>query len=251
MDREDGEPVAIVSEMVANRMWPGENPIGKRVHFNLPDSIRWRTVVGVAEDAHLRTFRTASPLVYIPWRQLGWWQFNFAMRTRGEIMSLMPMLRRELAEVDPQLKLWYVHSTDELLSVPLTQPRMSAFLMSAFALAALTLAAMGLYVTMASLVRERTRELGIRMALGAAPEQLRRGVLTQALQIAGGGVVVGLATALATSKLLATILFEVSPADPVALAIACAILLVVILVAAYGPARRATKIDPASALRTE
>jgi len=250
-DREDAQPVAIVSETVANRMWPGENPIGKRVHYLLPDSVPWRTVIGVAEDAHLRTLRTASPMVYIPWRQLDFWQFNLAMRTRGEIGPLLPAMRRELAEVDPELRLWYIHSTDELLSVPLAQPRMSAFLMSVFGLAALALAAVGLYGTMSSLVRERTRELGIRMALGAAPEQLRRDVLTQAFKVAGAGALVGVVTALVTSRLLSSILFEVSPTDPAALATACAVLLVVILIAAYGPARRATKIDPAIALRAE
>ena len=250
-DGENAEPVAIVSETVANRMWPGEDPIGKRVHYLLPDSIRWRTIIGVAEDAHLRTFRDASPLVYVPWQQMEFWQFNFAMRTRGDIASLLPAMRRALAEVDPQLKLWYVHPTNELLSVPLTEPRMSAFLMSVFGLAALALAAVGLYGTMASLVRERTRELGIRMALGAAPERLRRDVLTQAFKVAGAGALVGLVAALATSNVLSTILFEVSPTDPLALAVACAVLLVVVLVAAYGPARRATKIDPAIALRAD
>jgi len=250
-DRENAAPVAIVSEMVANRMWPGENPIGKRVHYLLPDSVPWRTVIGVAGDAHLRTFRTASPMVYIPWRQLGFWQFNFAMRTRGDIASLLPAMRRELAAVDPQLDLWYIHPTDELLSVPLSQPRMSAFLMSVFGLAALVLAAVGLYGTMASVVRERTQELGIRMALGAAPEQLRRDVLVQAFKVAGSGALIGVATALVTSRVLSAILFEVRPTDPAALAMACVVLLVVILIAAYGPAQRATKIDPAIALRAE
>jgi len=250
-DREDAAPVAIVSETVANRMWPGENPIGKRVHYLLPDSLRWRTVIGVAEDAHLRTLRTSSPLVYVPWRQMDFWQFNFAMRTRGDIASVLPAMRRELAGVDPQLKLWYVHPTDELLGAPLSQPRMSAFLMSAFGLAALALAAVGLYGSMASLVRERTRELGIRMALGAAPARLRGDILVQALKIAGTGALVGIATAIVTSRLLHNMLFEVRPADPLALATACAVLLVVIAVAAYGPARRATKIDPAIALRAD
>jgi len=250
-DREDAAPVAIVSEMVAKRMWPGEDPIGKRVHYLLPDSVPWRTVIGVAEDAHLRTLKTASPMVYIPWRQLDFWQFNLAMRTRGEIGPLLPALRRELAAVDPQLKLWYIHPTDELLSVPLTQPRLTAFLMSIFGLAALVLAAIGVYGTMSSLVGERTRELGIRMALGAAPERLRRDVLTQALKVTGVGVVLGVVAALLTSRLLSAILFEVSPTDPAALATACAVLLIVILIAAYAPARRATRIDPAIALRAD
>jgi ABC-type antimicrobial peptide transport system permease subunit len=160
-------------------------------------------------------------------------------------------MRRELAGVDPQMKLWYVHPMDELLAAPLAQPRMSALLMSVFAIAALLLAAIGLYGLMASLVRERTRELGIRMALGAAPERLRRDVLIHALTVSGAGALVGLVAAFGTSRVLSSILFEVSPSDPIAFATACGVLLIVVLFAAYGPARRATKIAPADALRAD
>ena len=104
---------------------------------------------------------------------------------------------------------------------------------------------------MASIVRERTRELGIRMALGAEPERLRRDVLLQALSVSGAGALVGLIAAFGTSRLLSAILFEVSPSDPVAMAAACGALLVVVLIAAYGPARRATQVDPANALRVD
>jgi predicted permease len=250
-DRENAAPVAIVSEMVAKRMWPGENPIGKRIHYLLPDSIPWRTVIGVAEDSHIRTLRTASPIVYVPWRQMDFWQFGLAMRTSGKIGTVLPAMRRELQAIDPLLRLWYVHPTDELLAGPLAQPRMSAYLMSVFGIAALLLAAIGLYGLMASLVRERTREIGIRMALGAEPERLRREVLVHALQVTGAGAAVGIAAALATSKLLTAMLFELSPTDPLALAVACGVLFVVIVIAAYVPARRATKVDPAIALRAE
>jgi predicted permease len=249
-DREDGPLVAIVSELAAKRLWPGESPIGKRIHY-LSDSTAWRTVVGVAADTHLRILRTASPVIYVPWRQMGFWQFNFAVRTRGEIANVLPAMRDALTGVDPQPKLWYVHPMDELLAAPLSQPRMSALLMSVFAVAALLLAAIGLYGLMASIVRERTREIGIRMALGAAPERLRRDVLTHALSVAGVGAAIGIVAALATSRVLSAILFEVSPADPIALASACGVLLIVVLIAAYGPARRATKIDPAIALRAD
>ena len=250
-DRENTAPVAIISEMVAKRMWPGENPIGKRIHYLLPDSIPWRTVIGVAEDSHIRTLRTASPIVYVPWRQMDFWQFGLAVRTRGDVGTVLPSMRRELEQVDPLLKLWYVHPMDELLAGPLAQPRMSAYLMSVFGVAALLLAAIGLYGLMASLVRERTREIGIRMALGAEPERLRREVLRQALQVTGAGAVVGIGAALAASKLLSAMLFDVSPTDPIALATACGVLLIVIVIAAYGPARRATKVDPAIALRAD
>jgi len=160
-------------------------------------------------------------------------------------------MRQALAAVDPQIKLWYVHSMDELLAAPLAQPRMSALLMSVFGVAALLLAAIGLYGLMASIVRERTREMGIRMALGAAPERLRRDVLAQALAVSGAGALVGLVAAFGTSRLLSAILFEVSPTDPISLAAACVVLLIVVSIAAYGPARRATRIDPANALRAD
>ena len=128
---------------------------------------------------------------------------------------------------------------------------MTALLMSAFGLAALLLAAIGLYGVMASVVRETTREIGIRMALGAAPEQLRTDVLGRALAVAGAGAVVGILIALAGSRVLSQMLYEVSPTDPVALTAACGVLMLVVLLAAYLPARRATKVDPAIALRAE
>ncbi len=250
-DREDAPLVAIVSEMAAKRLWPGEDPIGKRIHYLSQDSTAWRTVVGVVGDARVRALRTTAPLIYVPWRQMDFWQFSFAMRTRGDISGVLPAMRQAVAAVDPQMKLWYVHPMDELLDAPLAQPRMSALLMSVFAVAALLLAAIGLYGLMASIVRERTRELGIRMALGAEPERLRRDVLLHALKVSGIGAVVGLVAAFGTSRMLSAILFEVSPADPVALAAACGVLLVVVLIAAYAPARRATQIDPAKALRAD
>jgi putative ABC transport system permease protein len=164
---------------------------------------------------------------------------------------VLPAMRREMAAVDPQIDLWYAHSMDALLAAPLAQPRMSTLLISAFGVAALLLAAIGLYGLMASVVGERTREIGIRMALGAAPERIRKEVLVHALVVSGAGAAVGVAVALATSRLLSSLLFQVSPTDPVAFVAACAVLLVVVLIAAYLPARWATKIDPATALRAD
>ncbi|HEV8496697.1 MAG TPA: ABC transporter permease [Gemmatimonadaceae bacterium] len=251
-DRENAELVAIVSESVARLVWPGQDPIGKRIHYWTPDSVNAsRRVIGVAADTHLRIFRAATPTVYVPWRQAGFWQFNFAIRTSGEIGTVLPALRREARAVDPQLMLWYVHPMDELLAKPLARPRMSAVLMSMFAGAALLLAAIGLYGLMASVVRESTREIGIRMALGAAPERLRRDVLGQALAVSGAGAIIGLVVTLFASRLLAAMLFDVSPTDPVALVTACVVLLIVVTIAAYVPARWATRVDPASALRSD
>jgi len=250
-DNETAPFVAIVSEAVARRFWPGQDPIGKRIHYWNADTTKWRTVIGVAGEAHLRTLEDASPTVYIPWRQANFWQFNLAIRTSRTLASVLPALRRELKAVDPQLSLRYMKPMDELLAAPLARPRMSALLMSAFGAAALFLAAIGLHGLMASFVRERTREIGIRMALGAAPARLRREVLAHAVAVAGVGAGVGILAALATSRLLQALLFEVSPTDPTMLGGACAILLVVALLAAFVPARWATRVDPASALRAD
>lgn len=250
-DRENAPLVAVVSETVARRLWPNEDPVGKRIHYWWPDTTAWRTVVGVAGDTHLRSLREATPAVYVPWRQAQGWQLDFAVRTSGALTQVLPAIRRELRAVEPRLALWYIEPMDDLLAAPLAQPRMSALLMSAFGGAALLLAAIGLYGLMASVVREQTREIGIRMALGAAPERLRREVLRQALVVSGVGAAVGVVVALATSRLLAALLFEVSPTDPVALVVACVVLMTVALLAAYVPARWATKVDPASALRAD
>jgi putative ABC transport system permease protein len=252
-DREDAPHVAVVSEAVARRAWPGENPIGKRIHFweAEADSATWRTVVGVVGETHLRTLRDATPEIYIAWRQSPYWQNMFAIRTTGALATVLPAIRREVHDASPELSLWYTEPMRSLLNAPLAQPRMITILMSAFGMAALLLAAMGLYGLMASIVRDGTREIGIRMALGATPERVRRSVLRQALITCGIGALVGIAGALALSRLLASQLYEVSPSDPVALVGACAILLAVALIAAYLPARRATRIDPAQALRAD
>ena len=209
-DRENAQQVAVVSEAVARRFWPNQNPIGKRIHYwSGTDSTAWRTIVGVTGDVHLRSMRDATPTVYIPWRQANFWQNNMAIRTSGTLASVLPALRREMKTVEPQLNLWYAKSMDDLLAAPLAQPRMSALLMGAFAVAALLLAAIGLYGVMASVVREGTREIGIRMALGAGPERLRGEVLGRAFLVSGAGAIVGGAIALGTSRLLATLLFGV------------------------------------------
>jgi ABC-type antimicrobial peptide transport system permease subunit len=164
---------------------------------------------------------------------------------------VLPALRRATQEVDPQLTLWQTDEMNQLLAQPLAQPRMSAVLLAGFALVSMLLAAIGLYGVMASSVRGNMRELGVRAALGASPERLRRGVLSQALTVTGIGAIVGLAVAFGTSQLLAKLLFQVSPADPISMIGSAAILLVVGLVAAYLPARHATRVDPVQALRAD
>jgi predicted permease len=248
-DRADAPKVVVVSQSVAERLWPGEDPIGKRIRTQ-SDTLEWRTVVGVAGDIRFRSLRRANPTIYVPWQQIGW-QGEFAARTTGDLASVLPAMRRAVRDVDPRLSIWQAQTMDELLGVPLAQPRMSTLILSSFGLVALLLAAIGLYGVMASAVREQTREIGVRMALGATPEQLRRHVLGDALIVIVVGASVGMGGALLGGRLLTSLLYQVSPSDPVALAGVSVLLVLVGLTSAYLPARRATRVDPAQVLRAE
>jgi predicted permease len=257
-DREHAPDVAIVSESVARRFWPGQDPIGRRIRFapfeapGVPKSFfDWRMVVGVVPDTRYRSLRETSAMVYVPWRQFPGWFGNFALRSSGDVGGLMAAMKHEVKAVDPTLALWDVRTMDEVLSGPLAEPRFIALLLAAFSTVALVLAAVGLYGTMALTVREQTREIGIRLAIGASAADIRTAVLRKALVIAAAGIFFGLVGAIATTRLLGALLFNVSPTDPATLAGVCALLLIVALVAAYLPARRAMRIDVIHALRAE
>jgi ABC-type antimicrobial peptide transport system permease subunit len=168
-----------------------------------------------------------------------------------DVTALTAAIRAAGLDTDPGTVLWRVRTMDQLLDEPLAQPRLGTVLMSSFGLVALLLAAIGLYGVMAALVRDQMREIGIRMALGATPANVRRDVLRRAALVTGVGLCVGLAGALATSQLFASLLFDVSPLDPIALGTASVLLLGVGAIAAYVPARRATRVDPVQALRTD
>jgi putative ABC transport system permease protein len=250
-DREDAPPVVVISETAARQLWPDQDRIGKRLRLNAPQyQDEWMTVVGVVPETRYRAFRTAEPSIYYPYRQYGH-RTTVAVRTAGPPEAMLPSIRRALAEVEPRLGIWRYATMDDLLAEPLAQPRLNALLLSAFALAAMLLAAIGLYAMTALAVRQQTRELGVRMALGATPGNVRRLVLGHAFSVVGIGAAAGLAAALAASRVLRSMLFEISPTDPATLAGVCTLLLAVALIAAYLPARRATRIDPAEALRAE
>ena len=251
-DDSTSERVAVISETLARRFFPGRDPIGQRLKpaSGYGDTVSYYTVVGVAGDTHYRELRQSVPIVYWPFRQVLWQEF-FAVRTSREFAGVLPALKRAVADVDPQLSIWGVRSMDQLLDEPMAQPRLSAFLLAGFGIVALLLSAIGLYGVMAFSVRERTRELGVRMALGATPGDLRLAVFRQALAITGIGVAAGLVCAFATTRTVRSLLFDVSPTDPVVLGGVCVVLALVASVAAYAPARRATQVDPAEALRAE
>ena len=242
--------VVVVSQSLAQRLWPGEDPIGKKLRMPLDSTNNRLTVVGVAKDAHYRKLREASPVIYQEWRQ-AFWNPYLAVRMRGTPSAVIAAIRRELLTIDPGLSLSDPQTMNELLSAPLAQPRLSTLILGVFAAIAVVLSSLGLYGVVSATVRERTRELGVRMALGASPARLGREVLSRAALMLGAGVAVGLTAAFTTSTALRALLFEISPADPAALIGACTLLLAVGLGAAVVPARRAARIDPAEALRAD
>ena len=247
-DREGSPNVAVVTQTIANRFWPGEDPIGKHVRQAAGSPVI--TVVGLVGDFHFREHRQATPMLIRPYRQ-DFAQGNLVIRTQGALATLLPAIRKAVQAVDPDAALVEARTMDEVIAPQLAQPRLNALLLSAFAFAAVLLAAIGLYGIMASAVSHQTRDLGVRLARGATPDRLRAMILRQALTVAGAGALTGLLGALAGSRLITSMLFEVTPTDPVALLGACGLLLAVALLAAYIPARRATRVDPMVALRYE
>lgn len=254
-DGASSTPVAIVSEGVARRLWPDGNPLGRRIRT--PTSAdkpchggEWRTVVGVVGDIHFRSLRESNPTVFVPWEQC-YWQGVFAIRTSMGIAAAIPVLRRDLREIDPASDLWVARSMDAFLAQPMAQPRLASLLLSGFALFAVLLSGLGVYGVMAFAVRQDTRELGVRLALGATPSELGRGVLRRAFTLIGAGAALGLAATLMISWTLSRVLFEISPTDPIAIGASTAVLICVGLAGAYLPARRATKVDPVVALKSE
>ncbi len=249
-DREDSPRVGIITEGVARRLWPNQLALGKRFHDTAehsPDSLV--TIVGIVRDFHYRLFRDSTPMVFRPYRQV-LAQGYFVVRSRGA-QTTEDAWRRVVEGAGAGATFVRAQAMDDLVAPQLLVPRFDALLFSTFALAALVLAAVGLYGIIASAVSQQTREFGIRIALGATPSGVRNMVLRHAMIVAGIGVVAGLAGALAGSRLLTAMLFEIRPSDPLTLAAVSALLLVTAAVAAYIPARRATRIDPARALRTE
>ena len=249
-DREDSPRVAVITEGVARRLWPNQSAVGKRLRpgeDHSPDSLI--TVVGVARDFHYRVYRESTPTIFRPYRQV-LAQGYLILRTNGPAIA-PTALRRAVEDAGGGAVFIHAQSMDDLIAPQLTTPRFDALLLSIFALAAVVLATVGLYGIMASAVSQQQRELGIRMALGATAGDVRWMVFRQALIVASAGVAIGLAGALAGARALTSMLFGIAPTDPATLAGVSLLLLGIAAGAASIPARRATAIDPARALRAE
>ena len=247
------EQVVVVNENLARQFWPNESAIGKRlVSMAGATGNKTYTVIGVVSDTRFRELRNGGSVAYFAWEQVGNFFPGFvAIRTTRPLAEILPTLRSASRDVNERLLVWKAQTMDQLLDAPLAQPRLSALLLTGFSMAALLLSAIGLYGVIAAGVRRQTHEIGVRMALGAMPSAILRLVLGQVYGVVGLGLVAGLATALTTSRLLQSLLFQVSPIDPLTLAGVAVLLLVVAALAAYFPSSRAARIDPVEALRVE
>jgi putative ABC transport system permease protein len=249
-------PVAVINQSLAKTYFPNEGPIGKRLELALGDGKEATKfqIVGIVRNVkhHTELGDEFSPELYMPYAQapfLG--RMSLVARTQVEPRSLAKAIQNEVAALDREIALGDVKMMDQYLGAAVAQPRFSALLFGLFALLALSLAAVGLYGVMAYTVSQRTREVGVRMALGAQTADVLRLMIAQGMKLTLLGVGVGLAGAFALTRLMKTLLFGVSATDPLTFAVVALSLSLVALAACYLPARRAAKVDPLLALRHE
>ena len=250
-DREDAPRVAIINEMTAKRYWPGVDAIGKRLRIGAADA-PLREVVGIVRDSKWRYIgERPRSVVYRPISQSWSPLSSFVLRSAGQPNALLADVRREVQRLDPNLPVQVLRTLPEHVSEALWPARLGAGLLAVFGLLALTLAAVGLSGVIAYLVSQRTREIGIRLALGAQTRDVLKLVVWQGLKLTFIGVVIGLFGAFALTRLLENLLYGLSPTDPLTFLAITTLLVAVALLACYIPARRATRVDPLVALRYE
>jgi putative ABC transport system permease protein len=243
-----GAPVLIVSESLARAVFPNEDPLGQRLLFGPTDSPR--EIIGIVGDVSHRGLELRKfPTMYLPMHATGW--KNLVIRTTADPLSLASAVRREIKALDSELALAGVKSLEQVVYESVAEPRYRTTLLGLFAGVALLLAAIGLYGVLSYAVTQRTHEIGIRMALGARGADVLRLIIGQGIKLALIGVLLGLGAALALTQLMKTLLFEVKATDPLTFIAIAMLLAFVALVACWIPARRATKVDPMVALRTE
>ena len=254
----EGAPGAVViNESLARQYWPGTSPLGTRFKLGGEAGPGWVTVVGVVRDVrHAALGEPPRPEMYVPHAQFRFWNgggaarsLTLAVHTRGDPARLAGPVREAIRAMDPELPLADVRTLAEVRSESVARPRFLALLLGAFAAVALVLAVVGIYGTLAYLVAQRTYEMGVRMALGARPGSIRRLVVAQGLAMTAAGLVIGVAAALGLTRLLEHLLFGVAPTDPATFVAVPLGLGLTAAVAAYLPARRATRVDPLVALR--
>ena len=254
-DRAETPAVGVINESMARQYFRGENPIGARIHWARSEGVDWITIVGVVGNVrHFGLANSEEPAIYTPFAQSGqdWKRWSeFVVRMQGPRAASVSQLKRMVWKVDPTIPVAQVRSMSEVLSISFAEQRFNALLLAIFAGVALLLASVGLYGVLAFTVAQRTREIGIRMALGAQARDVLRLVLRQGLTLSLLGVAAGVCVSLAGTRVLARLLYGVAPTDPATFAAVALVLLTVAFLASYVPARRAMKVDPMVSLRYE
>jgi len=254
-DRVDRGPAVVVNQALAKKYWPGEDPIGKQIMLGAPGNYLnpASPIVGVVGDTpDVGLDNPPIPTVFMPMRVAPFWPFfTYVIRTSGPPEAVTPAVRRELRAAFPTVAIRNVRTMESVLHDSVAPARLSMRLVGAFAIVALVTAALGVFGVLSFVVAQRTRELGIRMALGAAPGDVRRMVIAYGGRLAAAGLLIGLLGSFALTRLISKLLFGVAPTDPLTYASVSAILLGIGVLASWIPARRATRIDPITALRSD
>ncbi|MEO8077725.1 MAG: ABC transporter permease [Acidobacteriota bacterium] len=250
-DRDPAPAVAIANVTLARKYFAGRDPVGVRVRFGDHEK-EWITIVGVVADSrNAGLHNLPTPLLYFPYHQFPLAFMSLAIRSTAAPAVVASAIRSEVKRIDPEMPVDRITSLRDLLRDSVAQPRFRTLLLAAFAVMAIVLASVGVYGLMSYSVTQRTREIGIRVALGAQARQVILPVLREGLTLALAGIVVGLAGSLAATRMLGTFLFGVTPTDPLTYAAVVWLLIGVALLATYIPARRALRINPITALRAE
>lgn len=256
-ERDDvsGPRVTVVNEAFAHKYFPGEDAIGKQIESgaaNGKEGMVWREIVGIVGNADQAAMSTEpDPIYYFPYKQLSWGIGTIVLRTSVPPLSVAPSVRSTLTSLDREAPMFRVRTGEERAAAARTAPRFLMTLMASFAGIALLLTVVGLYGVLSYTVSRRRREIGVRIALGAARREVVGLVLRDAMRLVALGLVLGVAGSIGAQRLLASITFGVRSGDPLFVVVACSAMIVVGLAAAYLPARRAASVDPMQALRTE
>src|SRR5215468_7400398 len=241
-DRNGAEPVAVISEALALASWPNENPLGKRVRWGMANGPQM-TIVGVVKDVKLHQLRQARPQLYMPYAQAPVAPYEIALRTKTDPLSLASAVRYEVWAVDKDVPIANLCTMEQILAGSISRERFNALLLAVFAGLALALALIGIYGVMSYTVTQSTREIGVRMALGAQSQDVMKLVIGQGLALTAAGLVVGLAAAFALTRLMKNLLFGGSDTETLTLIVTSQLLTLIASLACYIPARRATKVD--------